>query len=249
MESGDICSIVAVEIAEQSIYFERLLRYHKGRGYIRLPEFLNAGFASVIEYIRKGKTKLTSENVYQIFIASDYLLVSNLKQECSAYIKEMAKDPAVAISLWISCRGLYWPEVGEMAYQKILENFGQVFQSAEFLQLDFDDVKHILEDDGLNCLRERMVLTAVENWVQHSSSLRLPFAFDLLTTLRLGLMPQAEIDQISSSDFVKLVPEFAQLLFEWPRCLFQPDSEPLLSEPQRQRLTTPRLPHEVSQTR
>ncbi|VDK31506.1 unnamed protein product [Taenia asiatica] len=180
MESGDICSIVTVELAEQSAYFERLLRYHRGRGIIRLPEFLNAGFHSVVEYIRRGSTSITTDNIYDVFIAADYLLVPRLKEECANYIQKLSNDPSTAINLWLTGRLLFWPEIGDMAFQKILENFEIVWPSEEFLQMEADDVESIIKNDALNCKNELTVFSAVMKWISWNPSGRLDDALKLL---------------------------------------------------------------------
>ncbi|GAA52262.1 kelch-like protein 10 [Clonorchis sinensis] len=243
MESGDIHSIVAVELAEQSMYFERLLRYHKGRGFIRLPEFLNSGFTSVLEFIRKGTTEITNENIYNIFIAADYLLVPKLKQDCANALKEVANDPATAIALWLNCRSLYWPEVGTMAFQKILENFENVWISSDFLQLDAMDVWLILKEDGLNCKREKNVFDAVLQWVTYAPKVRLPHALDLLLCVRLGMLTSVELNAIKHTELIRMLPDYMNILQDWPKCLTQTEN-PLIAACGRQ-FITPRLPHEV----
>lgn len=243
MESGDIHSIVAVELAEQSMYFERLLRYHKGRGYIRLPEFLNSGFTSVLEFIRKGTTEITPENVYHIFIASDYLLVPKLKQECANLLKEIANDASTAITLWLSCRTLYWPEVGTMAFEKILENFESIWISPDFLQLEAVDVWRILQEDGLNCKRERSVFDAIAYWIGTSQKNRLQYALDLLLCIRIGMLTATDLEALKTNELVKMVPDYAELLDTWPKCLAQKEN-PIVTACGR-RFVTPRLPHQV----
>ncbi|CAH8645934.1 unnamed protein product [Dicrocoelium dendriticum] len=243
MESGDIHSIVAVELAEQSMYFERLLRYHKGRGYIRLPEFLNSGFTSVLEFIRKGTTEITPENVYHIFIASDYLLVPKLKQECANLLKEIANEPSTAITLWLSCRSLYWPEVGTMAFEKILENFENIWISPDFLQLEAVDVWRILQEDGLNCKRERSVFDAIAYWINTSQKNRIQYALDLMLCIRIGMLTAADLEALKTNELVKMVPDYTELLVTWPRCLAQKEN-PIIAACGR-RFVTPRLPHEV----
>nr|CAH8861589.1 unnamed protein product [Trichobilharzia regenti] len=243
MESGDIHSIVAVELAEQSMYFERLLRYHHGRGNIRLPEFLNPGFPSVLEYIRKGTTEINRENVYHIFIAADFLLVPKLKQECANLLKEIASDSSTAISLWLTCRSLYWPEVGMMAFQKILENFENVWQSTDFQNLDAVDVREILHEDGLNCKREKNVFDAIMRWVSENFKTRIHYTLELLLCIRIGMLSTAELDYIKNHDLVRVIPEYFDILNQWPNCLTL-TSNPIIAA-YGQRFITPRLPHEV----
>ncbi|VDN08716.1 unnamed protein product, partial [Dibothriocephalus latus] len=243
MDSGDIYSIVAVELAEHSAYFERLLRYHRGRGCIRLPEFLNAGFSALIEYIRRGSTTVDQGNVYEIFIAADYLLVPKLKEQCSAYIKELSNDPSTAINLWVAGRPLHWPEIGEMAFQKILENFENAYLSPEFEQLDSTDVETILMDDSLNCKSEMAVFDAVMKWLAHDPENRTADALSLLWNVRLGMIRTAEVEKMKQNEQLKLVPEYMNIINEWPWSIYDLMSK--LTEVQKLKLAKPRFPHQV----
>ncbi|BHF69621.1 hypothetical protein SprV_0301266700 [Sparganum proliferum] len=243
MDSGDIYSIVAVELAEHSAYFERLLRYHRGRGCIRLPEFLNAGFSALIEYIRRGSTTVDQGNVYEIFIAADYLLVPKLKEQCSAYIKELSNDPSTAINLWVAGRPLHWPEIGEMAFQKILENFENAYLSPEFEQLDSKDVETILMDDSLNCKSEMTVFDAVMRWLAHDPESRASDALSLLWNVRLGMIRTAEVEKMKQNEQLKLVPEYMNILTEWPWSIYDLISK--LTDVQKLKLAKPRFPHQV----
>lgn len=243
MESGDICSIVTVELAEQSSYFERLLRYHRGRGIIRLPEFLNAGFYSVVEYIRRGSTTITPENIYDVFIAADYLLVPKLKEECASYIRELANDPSTAINLWMNGRKLFWIEIGETAYQKILENFETVWQSDEFLQMEAEDIESILKNDALNCKSEASVYKAIVKWVAHNPKVRAEHALKLLSNVRMGMMRKSDLEQVKNHEHLMLIPEFAQIIQEWPNSIYSLMDR--LDTNQKLNLTKPRNPHEV----
>ncbi|VDO07082.1 unnamed protein product [Rodentolepis nana] len=243
MESGDICSIVTVELAEQSSYFERLLRYHRGRGIIRLPEFLNAGFYSVVEYIRRGSTKITPENIYDVFIAADYLLVPKLKEECASYINELANDPSAAINLWMNGRKLFWAEIGETAYQKILENFETVWKSDEFLQMESEDIESILKNDALNCKSEVSVYKAIVRWVASDLKLRAEHALKLLSNVRMGMMRNSDLEQVKSHEHLMLIPEFAQIVQNWPNSIHSLMDR--LDVYQKLKLTKPRTPHEV----
>ena len=244
MESGDICSIVTVELAEQSAYFERLLRYHRGRGIIRLPEFLNAGFNSVVEYIRRGSTSITADNIYDIFIAADYLLVPKLKEECAQYIQELSNDPPTAINLWLTGRLLFWPEIGDVAFQKILENFENVWQSDEFLQMEADDIDSIISDDALNCKSEVSVFYAVMRWIVWNPEKRVEQAHKLLWNIRLGMARNSDFEKMKNYEYLTLVPDFAHTILEWPNSIYSLMDH--LNEPKKLNLTKPRTPHEVS---
>lgn len=79
-----------MQIAEHRIYFGRHLKYDRRKEKIRLPEYLNFGFSSIIKYICEGDTETNPDNVYHIFVAADFLLLPKLKQQCANPLKEIA---------------------------------------------------------------------------------------------------------------------------------------------------------------
>lgn len=243
METGDTRNIVAVELAEQSMYFERLVRYHKGRGVIHLPDFLRPGFDAVIEFIQRGRTELSEENVYDVFIAADYFLVSSLKEKCCNFIRQMTQNPSFAVMLWITCRSLHWPELGTMAYDRILEKFEDVWKTDEFLELDVGDVEDVIGNDRLICKNETNVVDCIAMWISADRETRIQLSFDLLKNVRLGLLKTDELLIVANKDIVQSTTNFRQVVESWPQCSI--DLCNMLGGPTISKMITPRIPHEV----
>ncbi|CAH8602811.1 unnamed protein product [Schistosoma bovis] len=244
MESGETCNIIAVEIAEQSIYFERLLKYHRGQGNIRLPEFLNVDFSSIIEYICEGGTEINHDNVYRIFVAADFLLLPGLKQQCTNLLKEIATiDFSTAIDMWLNYKSSYWPELGSMAYQTILENFEKIWHTSQFKKLSANHIRQILHEDALNCKHEKNVFQAVIQWIIEDLETRIEYSLELLLCVRLGMLSSIELDDIKKHDLIQIIPEYLDLLNQWPTCLATTNNR--IINAYGQRFITPRLPHQI----
>ncbi|CAH8609361.1 unnamed protein product [Schistosoma haematobium] len=244
MESGETCNIIAVEMAEQSIYFERLLKYHRGQGNIRLPEFLNVDFSSIIEYICEGGTEINHDNVYRIFVAADFLLLPELKQQCTNLLKEIATiDFSTAIDMWLNYKSSYWPELGSMAYQTILENFEKIWHTPHFKKLSANHIRQILHEDALNCKHEKNVFQAVIQWIIEDLETRIEYSLELLLCIRLGMLSSIELDYIKKHDLIQIIPEYLDLLNQWPNCLATTNNR--IINAYGQRLITPRLPHQI----
>lgn len=242
MESGDTRNIVAVELAEQSMYFERLVRYHKGRGVIHLPEFLRPCFDDVIEYIRSGKAELSEDNVYDMFVAADYLLVSSLKKKCCTFIQEIIRDPSYAVSLWVTCQKFHWPELRTMAYEEILKNFEEIWKTEDFLELEKNDVKEIIINDQLNCKREINLVDAITAWVSRLD-IRQTYAFELLKCVRLGLLNREELSILRQNPLVISINQYSDILENWAP--YSHEKSTILSPQSVLRMMSPRFPHEV----
>lgn len=243
MESGDTRNIVAVELAEQSMYFERLVRYHKGRGVIHLPEFLRPCFDDVIEYIRSGRVELTEENVYDMFVAADYLLVSSLKKKSCNFIQEIIKKPSYAVSLWVTCQKFNWPELRTMAYEEILKNFEHIWKTDEFLELNKNDIKDIIMNDQLNCKREINLVDAITAWMTAKPESRQSFSLELLKCLRLGLLNYNELLLLREKTIVKSTKAYVDILENWSPS--SKEKSTILSPQGVLRMMSPRFPHDV----
>ncbi|CAH8595401.1 unnamed protein product [Schistosoma guineensis] len=244
MESGETCNIIAVEIAEQSTYFERLLKYHRGQGNIRLPEFLNVDFSSIIGYICEGGTEINHDNVYRIFVAADFLLLPELKQQCTNLLKEIATiDFSTAINMWLNYKSSYWPELGSMAYQTILENFEKIWHTSHFKKLSANHIRQILHEDALNCKHEKNVFQAVIQWIIEDLETRIEYSLELLLCVRLGMLSSIELDDIKKHDLIQIIPEYLDLLNQWPNCLATTNNR--IINTYGQRFITPRLPHQI----
>lgn len=244
MESGDTRDIVAVELAEQSMYFERLVRYHKGQGVIHLPEFLRPTFDGVVEFIRQGDTLITEENAYSMFVAADYLLLQELKEKCFHVIHQMASKASFSVCLWLTCRSLHWPELGTMAYERILENFEDAWKREEFSELEFEDVESIIANDRLICKNEMHIAECVSSWIYANPETRKKHSFQLLKNVRLGLLKNDELISLIKKDIVQATPQFRKITENWPQCSIETCN--ILGGQIISKMITPRIPHEVS---
>ncbi|CAH8535280.1 unnamed protein product [Schistosoma turkestanicum] len=245
MDSGDTYNLNAFEFAEQSVYFERVLKYHNGNGNIQLPEFVKPGFPSIVEFIRTGETEINPDNVYSIFIAADFLLIPRLKEQCANLLKEIATtDFSAAIDIWLNYKSFYWPELGNMAYQVILENFENIWHTSDFEKLSANDIRQILHEDTLNCKNEKNVFHAVIQWISGDFDTRIQYILELLLCIRLGMLSNVDLDDIKKHDFIQVTPEYSDLLNQWPTCLTTTNNR--IINAYGQRFITPRLPHEVS---
>ncbi|CAH8535398.1 unnamed protein product [Schistosoma turkestanicum] len=244
IESGETYDIIAMELAEQSVYFERVLKYHRGRRNIQLPEFVKPGFPSVLEFIRKGVTEINSENVYSIFIAAGFLLIPKLKEQCANLLKEIVTtDFSTAIDIWLNYKSFYWPELGNMAYQVILENFEDIWHTLDFEKLSANDIRQILHEDTLNCKNEKNIFHAVIQWISGDFETRIQYMLELLLCIRIGMLSSVDLDDIKKHDLIQIIPEYLELLNQWPTCLT--DTNNRIVNAYGQRFITPRLPHKI----
>ncbi|CAH8488915.1 unnamed protein product [Schistosoma turkestanicum] len=242
MESGETCNLSVMELARQSIYFERVLKYHSGKRNIQLPEFLKAGFPSIVEFIRAGATEINSDNVYSIFIAADFLLIPRLKEQCANLLKQIATtDFSTAIDIWSNCKSFYWPELGNMAYQVILDNFENIWHTSEFEELSANDIRQILHEDTLNCKNELNVFHAIVQWISRDFETRIQYILELLLCIRIGLLSNVDVDDMKKHELIRVIPEYSDLLNEWPKCLTTTNNR--IINAYGQRFVTPRLPH------
>ncbi|KAL3314491.1 hypothetical protein Ciccas_006893 [Cichlidogyrus casuarinus] len=233
------CNVIRTELSEHSGYFKTLFKHHLNGRKVILPEFLSPGFQSVLDYIRNGETDISSMNVYDIVIAADYLLIARLKQDCAHFINnQLENDPSTALRLWIKFRQLFWPELGHRALLKVLANFQEASQSADFLSLSLEDLVTLLENDQLNIAEEYSLLDVIARWVAHNPKANVT---ELLLNLRLDSLSPEELHKLRNNPLVRTQPVYSQFLEMWPVAM--PTQQ--ISQLQINRMHSSRNPQEV----
>ncbi|KAL3316064.1 hypothetical protein Ciccas_005292 [Cichlidogyrus casuarinus] len=183
-----------VELRKQSPYFEMLHKYHPRGCELQLPQFLAVGFQSVMDFIRTGRYEISMDNVCECFITADYLLVEPMRQACVNYLdRQLDVEPASALILWIKSRHLVWPELGQMAFIKVLQNFESIARTAKFLNLSVEDLISLLESSQISFSKElSSVADRVKVWLNLDQIHKVCSARTLLNTIPLHILTKEE---------------------------------------------------------
>ncbi|CAH8599694.1 unnamed protein product [Schistosoma curassoni] len=112
-----------------------------------------------------------------------------LKQQCANPLKEIATtDFSTAIDMWLNYKSSYWPGLGSIAHQTILETFGKIWHTWDFKKLSANYIHQTLHEDALDCKHERNVFQAVVQWISEDLETRIEYSLELLLCIRLSML-------------------------------------------------------------
>ena len=159
----------------------------KGAKY-RLKEVPSNILRDLIEYIYTGEVTLEDENVEGLFDAAfDYEVPALVMACCDWLALHLDSHNAVGI-LWLARKtnSKYTKVLEEEAKTFIITNFPNVCEEAEFDELEYEDLKEILQHDDLRVKSEEDVFYAAAKWVEADEDGRSPYMEVLLQCVRLN---------------------------------------------------------------
>ncbi|XP_078342924.1 uncharacterized protein LOC144628655 [Oculina patagonica] len=153
----------------------------------RLKEIPSNILGDLIEYIYTGEVTLEGENVVGLLNAASSYEIPALGVACCDWLSlQLDSHNAVGI-LWLArkANSKYTKALEEEAKTFTITNFANVCEEAEFDELEYEDLKEIIQHDDLCVNCEEDVFYAVAKWVEADEDGRSPYMEDLLQCVRL----------------------------------------------------------------
>ncbi|XP_030922082.1 kelch-like protein 28 [Geospiza fortis] len=146
-----------------------------------------AALQAIVEYAYTGTVFISQDTVESLLPAANLLQVKLVVKECCAFL-ESQLDPGNCIGIsrfaeTYGCRELYLA-----ASKFICQNFEDVCQTEEFLELTHSELDEIVSNDCLNVLTEETVFYALEAWIKYDVQERQKYLAQLLHCVRLPLL-------------------------------------------------------------
>jgi len=95
----------------------------------------------------------------------------------------------IVLGIYLFADAHLYVQLRDTAETFILEHFGGVVESEEFLQLPLDVLLRLLQNDELRIEAEYEVLDAAMHWLDSDAVGRRRFVYDVMATVRLSLIP------------------------------------------------------------
>ena len=186
-----------VVLSSFSCYFEALFRTNWEDGKqdeVEIRGFDEHELNNLIEFAYSGSIDISTGNVQTLLEAANYLGVEFVQNSCVEFLKKAIDDK--------NCLGLLHladvfalDELKRVAKRHFLRNFTEVCKAEEFLSLSYDLLIELLKDDDLCVVieglipsveeREKIVLQAVIQYVEHDMVTRKERLPELLSLVRL----------------------------------------------------------------
>ena len=153
----------------------------------------------VLEFMYLGQVNITASNAHDLLVASDYLIIPNLKSRTAQFLE---KSMNVSNCLTLESFGCQYncDTLRQAALKFKNENFVSIVKTEDFIALELKKVKELMCQDELNISEEEEVYEAVIAWVKHDLPARECFLPDLLKCLRLFSMSKYSICRILNKE-------------------------------------------------
>ena len=138
----------------------------------------------IVAYLYVGEINLGNDDAIKILKASEYLLLTALKELCELHIVKNVKWHNL-FSLLRLAEDYSLPKLHKAAKTVLLEHFTTISQTSDFPTLSLANLKDIVGDDDV-WASDLDLLEAVLVWTRHDSDSRVAFLPELLKLVRWG---------------------------------------------------------------
>lgn len=199
-----------VILASFTPYFEALLgdSWEEGRkDELEIQGLDEDAVSSLIKFAYCGSIQINKDNVQTLLEAANYLGVEFVKNSCANFLKDVVDDKT-CLGIWQLAVIFSLEELSEVAKQHVLLHFWDVSKDEEFLCLPNNFLVHLLEDKGLCVVvedliqceedREKVVLQALFQYVEHDLENRRGLLPELLSLVRLPTLSESYLNEVAT---------------------------------------------------
>ena len=170
----------------------------------RLKEVSSSILGDFIEYVYTGDITLEEENVVGLLnVACRYEIPALARPCCDWLSLQLDSHNAVGI-LWLARKydRKYTKDLEEEAKAYIIANFTTVYEEDEFDELEYEDLKEIIQHDDLCVESEGDVFDAVAKWVEADEDGRSSYMEVLLQCVRLEFTSLEFLDNLQEHPLI-----------------------------------------------
>ncbi|OCT81052.1 kelch-like protein 6 [Xenopus laevis] len=168
----------------------------------------------ILDYTYTSKVVITKFNVQKILEAASLFQFLRMVDACSSFLTEaLHPKNCVGILRLADTHSLESLKVQVQNY--IIQNFSQVLNQEDFLELPFEILSHMLKSDDLFVTEESQVFETVINWVEYKKSERLELLPRILECVRLPLLdPWYLVGNVEANELIRQCPDVFPLMQE-----------------------------------
>lgn len=188
-----------VILSAASAYFEAMFRPELGLNEVNQKsvvlhtidgEILNI----LLEFIYTGRCEITQTNVQELLAAADMLQLHEVVDGCCEFLcRELHASNALGILRFAEAHNC--EALAKSALNFVHANFPAITQEDEYLETPQTLLSQLLTSELLRVDSESQVFQAALRWIKHDVTQRRCYVFDILSLVRLALVPVKVIDQ------------------------------------------------------
>ncbi|KAM9087979.1 kelch-like protein 6 isoform 4-T4 [Megaptera novaeangliae] len=169
---------------------------------------------TLLDYTYTSKALITKQNVQRVLEAANLFQFLRMVDACASFLTE-ALNPENCVGILRLADTHSLDSLKKQVQSYIIQNFVQILNSEEFLELPVDTLYHILKSDDLYVTEESQVFETVMSWVRHKQSERLCLLPYVLENVRLPLLdPWYFVEMVEADPLIRQCPEVFPLLQE-----------------------------------
>ncbi|XP_073481923.1 kelch-like protein 6 [Aquarana catesbeiana] len=170
--------------------------------------------AIILDYAYTSKMVITKQNVQKILEAASLFQFLRMVDACSSFLTE-ALHPENCVGILRLADAHCLESLKLQVQNYIIQNFSQVVNYEEFLELPFDILNHILRSDELNVTEESQVFETVIKWVCYKQPERITLLPKMLEYVRLPLLdPWYLVGTVEANALIRQCPDVFPLMQE-----------------------------------
>ena len=167
----------------------------------------------IIRYLYTGKVELETDTVQNLLSAANLFQLADLRTGCAAFMAEKL-DTENCLGIHFFAQAHECKFLQEEAKEMVTENFLDVSETTEFLELAPDHLMQILKYDEIRALEED-IFESVRAWLEHSPEDRAAYIYDVLSLIRFMLIDEYFLyDRVKNNTFLQSESRIQTLLDE-----------------------------------
>ncbi|XP_060097880.1 kelch-like protein 6 [Heteronotia binoei] len=168
----------------------------------------------LLDYTYTSKVLITKENVQKVLEAASLFQFLRMVEACSNFLNG-ALNPENCVGILRLADVHSLDNLKQQVERYIIQNFTQVLNGDEFLELPLDVLDNVLKSDNLCVTEEAEVFETVINWIRYKMPERLPFLPHVLENVRLPLLdPWYFVETVEADPLIRQCPDVFPLLQE-----------------------------------
>ena len=234
-ERGDLCDVTLVHVASSreirahkvvlaacSPYFESMFIgefAEPGDIPIEVEEIEENALELLVDFAYTSRIKLTDQNVYTLFEASDLLQFMGVRNACFRFFK-VQMNKSNCIRTWLFAEDHSCTELIDASLKYVECNFLDIVKGREYLNLEHPDlVGKVLSLEDIAVTSEEQVYEAALGWLRHLSDRRKEHAATVFKNIRFpNISREYLLHIVDNEPLIKDDPDCLQQLIDALSC-------------------------------
>ena len=196
-EQTEVIKAHRIVLSSSSSYFAAMFgnsefNEHKEK-FVKLNSISFQILKTLIDFIYTGKIEIDQINVQELLAAADMLQLPEVVSGCAQFLcRELHPSNALGILRFSEAHNC--KELAESAIGFINSHFPEVSEHEEILEISQQMMIRLISSELIRVDSEFQVFLVALRWIKHEVSIRKRFVFDILSNVRLFLVPARLIE-------------------------------------------------------